>query len=76
MAEAGVGEELARAASIVLLHQDAARQNADRAFQHAHVAVEHDVGDVGAVEQRLDGGDQHGVVGADDFAQEPSSRTV
>ena len=59
-----------RAAVLMLVvDQDAARQDAERAFQHAHVLVEHHMRDVGALEQRLDRGDQHGIVGADELAQ-------
>src|SRR5262245_29573127 len=55
-----------------VLDQDTARQDADRPLEHAHVAVEHHMPNSGAVEQRLDGGDQHGVIGADELAQLPS----
>ena len=55
-------------ASCSSVDQDAARQHADRAFQHAHVLVEHQMADAGALEQRLDRRDQDRVVGADDLA--------
>ena len=69
LAEPGVGQERAGLPFGPIIDQDPARQHADRSLQHAHILVEHQVGDVRPREQRLDGADQHGVVGPDDFAQ-------
>ena len=74
VAEAGVLQKLARDLLMLVVDQDAARQDAERAFQHAHVLIEHHMRDVGALEQRLDRGDQHRVVGADEFVHgDPSA---
>ena len=53
-----------------IFDHDAARQHAKRAFEHAHVPVQHHVRDVCALEQRLDRGDQHRIVGPDQFVHE------
>ena len=68
MAEAGVVQQLPRAQFLLVGHQDTSRQDAERTFQHAHVLVEHQVVNARAVEQRPDGGHQHGIIGADDLA--------
>ena len=67
--EAGVGQELARLAIVVLMDQDAAGQHAERALDDAHVLVQHQMMDVGAVEQRADRGNQHHIVGPNQFPQ-------
>ena len=54
---------------MLFVDHDAARQHAERAFEHAHVLVEHHMRNVGALEQRLDRGDQHRIVGPDELAQ-------
>ena len=53
--ETGVGQNLARLAIVVLMDQDPPRQHAERAFDDAHVLVQHQMMDIGAVEQRADG---------------------
>ena len=58
----------------LLIDHDAARQHAERAFQHAHVLVQHHVRNVGALEQRLDRGDQHRVVGPDQLVHDRQPR--
>ena len=50
-------------------YQDAPRQHAERAFQHAHVLVEHHGTNAGALEQGHHCRDQNHVVGANEFAQ-------
>src|SRR5712691_1949294 len=45
------------------------RQDAERALDDAHVLVQHQVMDVGAVEQRTDRRHQHHVVGPNQFPQ-------
>ena len=66
---AGVAEQPPRAAPIVFEHEDAARQEAQRALDRAHVPVGDEIGQAGAVEQRFDEGDQHKIVGAHEFVQ-------
>src|SRR5262249_19259856 len=68
VAEPGVLEQFARIIDAAFVDQDAARQDADRALEHAHVLVEHDVGDVGGIEQGAPRRDQHGIVGAHELA--------
>ena len=41
----------------------------ERAFDDAHVLVQHQMMDIGAVEQRADGGNQHDIVGPNQFPQ-------
>src|ERR1700760_1982830 len=51
------------------MHQDPPRQDAERALDDAHVLVEHEVMNIGAIEQGPDRRDQHDVVGANQFPQ-------
>src|SRR6516225_2379886 len=52
---------------MVVGDQYAARQNAKRAFEHAHVLIGDEVGNAGAIKKRHDGRHQDLVVGAQDF---------
>ena len=54
---------------VVLMHQNPPRQDAERAFDDAHVLVQHEVMDIGAVEQRADRRNQHDIVGSNQFPQ-------
>jgi hypothetical protein len=74
MGKAGVSEQPARIVLMLVMNENATRQNAERPLEHAHVLIEHDMGDLGGVEQCLDGRDQHGVIGADKLAQRMFSR--
>ena len=67
--ETGVLEKLASGVPVLVVDQDAARQDAERAFKHAHVPVEHHMRDLGALEQRFDRGDQDRVIGTHQFVQ-------
>jgi hypothetical protein len=49
------------------MNQDTARQDAERSLDDAHVLVQHQMMDIGTVEQRADGGNQHDIVGPDQF---------
>jgi hypothetical protein len=51
------------------MDQDAPRQHAERALDDAHVLVQHQMMDIGAVEQRADSGNQHDIVGPNQFPQ-------
>jgi hypothetical protein len=51
------------------VNEDPARQDAERALDHAHVLVQHQMMDIGAVEQCTDCGNQHDIVGPDQFPQ-------
>ena len=68
-ARPGIGQKLARLAVVVLMDQDAARQHAERSLDDAHVLVQHQMMDIGAVEQRADRGNQHDIVGPNQFPQ-------
>src|SRR4029077_17595727 len=68
MTEARILEQAARQLDFVGANQDPARENADRAFQHAHIVIGHDVPDPCTVEQRLDCRDKHWIGRADKFA--------
>ena len=69
VAEAGLLEQPARGTRMLLADEQAPRQNSDRAFQHAHILVEHEVRDVGRIQQRLNGGNEHSIIGAYELAQ-------
>src|SRR5262249_61822015 len=68
VSETGVLQQCARIIDTALAHQDAALQDADRTFEHAHVLVEHHVGDVRGIEHGSHRRDQHGIVGAHELA--------
>ena len=55
--------------------QDAARQEAERALDRAHVPVGDEIAQARALEQRFDEGDQHEIVGAHQFVQGTLART-
>src|SRR5207247_6752671 len=65
--EARIDQTLARLAVVILVDQDAARQHAQRPLDDAHVLVQHQMMDIGAVEQRTDRGNQHDIVGPNQF---------
>jgi hypothetical protein len=69
MAKACVLEQASRHVDFVLAHQDAARKNADRALQNAHILIRHDMPDPRTIEQRFNCRDQDGIGRADEFAQ-------
>ena len=70
MAEAGFSQQLPGLAGIVLMNQDPPGQDAERALDDAHVLVQHQMMDVGAVEQRADRRHQHDIVGPNQFTQD------
>ena len=74
MSKARLVEQPAGSSHMIVGDENPARQDADRAFQHAHVLVEQDMRDLCSIEQRLDGGNQHCVIGTDDLAQVFSPR--
>ena len=69
MGKAGIGQKLARLAVIVLMDQDAAWQDAQGSLDHAHVLVQHQMVDIGPIEQCPDRGNQHNIVGPNQFPQ-------
>ncbi len=69
MAEARIGKKLARLAVIVVMDQNPARQDSEGAFDDAHVLVQHQMVNIGAVEQRADRRNQHHIVGPNQFPQ-------
>jgi hypothetical protein len=68
MTEPRLFEQSAGGDDIVFGNKQAPRQNADRAFQHAHILIQHDMGDIGCIQQSLESGNQYGVVGANKLA--------
>src|SRR4029077_16800703 len=76
VAETGFGEQFSCGVDLVLADQDTALKSADRAFQHADISIDNQMRDIGAGEQRLDRRDQHGIIGADQLAQNFSSAVV
>ena len=69
MAKACVLQQLARVFEGLVVDQHAARQDAKRTFEHAHIAVDDHVPNFGAIEQSFDRRDQYGIVGTKKFAQ-------
>ena len=70
MGKPGIGEKLTRAAIIVLMHQNPSRNDPQRSFDNAHVLIEHQMVNVGAIEQRPDRRDQNRIVGSYQFAHQ------
>src|SRR4029453_14118147 len=68
VSETGVLQQFARVIDTTLAHQDAAREDADRTFEHAHVLIQHDVGDISGIEQSCHRRDQHGIIGPYELA--------
>src|SRR5947199_9375016 len=75
MGEPGVSENLPSLAAVLLMDQNPARQHAERALDDAHVLVQHQMMDVGAVEQGADRRHQHDIVGSQQFPQLECSLT-
>jgi len=50
VAEAGIGQQTAGSRDVALADEDPARQDSDRSFEHAHIAVENEMRDCCAVE--------------------------
>src|ERR1700687_5632223 len=69
VAEACISKNLARLAVIVLMDQDPARQDSEGTFDNAHVLIQHQMMDIGAIEQRANRRNQHHVVGPNQFPQ-------
>src|SRR5664279_4284893 len=69
LAEPGVLQDLPRRTLVPFGYQNPPRQYAERAFQHAHVLVEHHGTNAGALEQGHHCRDQNHVIGANEFAQ-------
>jgi hypothetical protein len=69
VAEPGLFQEAACRGRVLLSDQDPARQNSDRAFEHAHVLVEDQMGDRSAIQERRHGRNQDGIIGAYQLAQ-------
>src|SRR5450631_705382 len=69
LAESGVLQDLPRRELVRFGHQNPPRQYAERAFQHAHVLVEHHGTNAGALKQGYHCRDQNHVIGANEFAQ-------
>src|SRR5215469_14975704 len=74
MAKARVRKKAARHVELVLPDQDAAWENADRALQHAHILIHHQMLDPRAIEQRFNGRDQYGVSGANELVHDQPCR--
>src|SRR5581483_2034302 len=72
--EPGLFKQLARLRDMIVGDQQAARQHAERALEHAHVLIKHDVRNFGAVEQGLHVRNQDRIVGAYEFTQRPLLR--
>src|SRR5262245_16118871 len=66
--EPGLPQQSAGVIDAAFVDHYPARQDADGAFEHAHVLVEQEMGNVGGIEQSLHGRHQHGIVGTHEFA--------
>ena len=69
MGQTSIGEDLPRRAVVLVMNQNPPRQDAKRTFDDAHVLVQHQVMDIGAVEQRADRRHQYHIVGSNQFPQ-------
>ena len=69
MGQTGIGKNLARLPVIILMNQNPARQDAEGAFDNAHVLIQHEMMDIRAIEQRPHCRNQHYVVGTNQFPQ-------
>src|SRR5579863_9555258 len=65
--EASIAEKLAGLVIVILVDENPARQNAKRPLDDAHILVEHQMMDIGAVEQCANRRNQHDVVGSNQF---------
>ncbi len=73
MRQSRLGQRRARGRRVAVGDEDAPGQEAERAFERAHVAVRDEDGEAKLLEQRLDAGDQHDVIGAKKFDHAASS---
>src|ERR1700722_4600890 len=76
VAESRLIEEPPCGIDLVLADQNTARENADRAFQHAHILIHHHMLDARAVEQRFERRDQDRIVGANELTHDFGSAAV
>jgi octaprenyl-diphosphate synthase len=65
----GIAENLTGLAVVVVMNQNPSWQDPEGAFDNAHVLVEHQVVNIGAIEQRADGRNQHDIIGPNQFPQ-------
>src|SRR6516162_3064181 len=65
--EASVFEQTSRRLELFLSDQDATRQDPEGPLEHAHVLIEDEMRDVGALQERLDGREENLIVGANEF---------
>jgi hypothetical protein len=56
---------------ILLGHEDASRQDAERTFDDAHIPIENRGGNAAVLEQNLDKGEQDGIVCLHELAHTP-----
>ena len=68
MGETGVFEQTSSRRDVFLTHQDATGQDSEGPLEHAHVLIEDEMGNVGALQERLDGRKENLIVGANEFA--------
>src|SRR5256885_12041947 len=66
--ETGILEQPAGGSDMIFRNQQPPRQDTERSLQHAHVLIEHDVGNSSSIKQRFDGRDQHSIIGPNEFA--------
>ena len=74
--EACFRKKPSRGGKFVIADQDAAREDADPTFKNAHVLIDHHMVDMRTFKQRLDRRDQHGIVGANEFAHANSGAAL
>jgi len=65
--EASVFEQASRRLDLFLRDQDATRQDPEGPLEHAHVLIEDEMWNVGALQERLDGREENLIVGANEF---------
>lgn len=63
MAQPSLRQQPAGGHKIVIPHQQPPRQHPKRPLNNAHVLVQHQMPDMGPIQQGLDGRNQHDIVG-------------
>src|SRR5262249_27577981 len=76
MRQSSICQDLARHAVVIFVNENPPWQDAERAFDDAHVLVQHQMMDIGGVEQRADRRNQHYIVGSNQFSQITTPITV
>lgn len=64
MSEPGISQQAPRSKIVVIVDENTSGNDAERSFEDTHIAVEQEVLDVGAVEQRANRRYENGIIGS------------